>query len=168
MQSYSLLAEALEKLSHIPWTLTIAGDGPEREAIGQFPAFADPDRVKFLGSVAHGDMFTLLDESDVFVWPGIGEAIGLVFLEAQARGVPVVAFDTAGVPLVVANEVGGLLAQEGNTEAFANALVRLLKDPQLRATLGDRARAYVRDHHDVRAVAANFKSTIEPLFDRDH
>ena len=168
MQSYTLLARALEKISDIPWTLTVAGDGPERDVIERFPAFAEPGRVRFLGSVAHGDMFALLDESDAFVWPGIGEAIGLVFLEAQARGVPVIAFDTAGVPLVVANEVGGLLAPEGDTGAYAGALARLLKEPQLRMKLGDRAREYVREHHDVSAVAAIFKSTIDPLFDRAH
>ncbi|WP_136657386.1 glycosyltransferase family 4 protein [Nitratireductor sp. XY-223] len=167
MRSYTLLAEALAKLEDASWTLTVAGEGPERDVIERFPVFADPGRVEFRGSVAHEDMFTLFDESDVFIWPGIGEAIGLVYLEAQARGLPVVAFETAGVPLVVANDVGGLLVPEDDTGAFAEALAGLLKEPQLRARLGQRGQQYVRDHHDVPAVAAIFKTTLDPLIMRN-
>ena len=70
--------------------------------------------------------------------------------------------------LVVANEVGGLLMPEGDTDAYAGSLARLLKDPQLRMKLGDRAREYVREHHDVGTVAAIFKAAIDPLVDRAH
>ncbi|WP_419913409.1 glycosyltransferase family 4 protein [Hoeflea sp.] len=166
MQSYRLLAEVLAAIEDQPWTLTIAGDGPKRDAIAELLSFAGKSRVDFRGSVVHEDMFSLMDDSDIFVWPGVGEAIGLVFLEAQARGLPVVAFETAGVPLVVANEVGGLLVPENDTEAFAEALVRLLQDPSLRSRLGRQGRDYVSAGHDVSTVAELFRSTIDPLINR--
>ena len=62
-----------------------------------------------------------LATSDIFVWPGTGEAYGIAYLEAQASGLPVVAQATAGVPTVVRHGVTGLLTAPQDDAAFAAA-----------------------------------------------
>ena len=68
----------------------------------------------------------------------------MVFLEAQACGLPVVAFENAGVPEAVQNGKTGLLVPMYAAEPFADAVGRLLKDSQLRRKMGRAAQAYVR------------------------
>ncbi|MCR9134431.1 MAG: glycosyltransferase family 4 protein [Alphaproteobacteria bacterium] len=162
-ESYWQLAKALTALGNRDWNLIIAGDGPERQVVESQFAFLAPDRVMFLGSVEHEKMFTLMDQADVFVWPGIGEAIGQVYLEAQSRGLPVVAMETAGVPLVVSDQVGGILTAEGDTDAYCRAIGQLLEEPDLLAKLSKTAPDYVRKNHDVEAVAATFRSVLGPI-----
>lgn len=162
-ESYRQLAEALTGLDNHDWNLIIAGDGPGRTVVESQFAFLAPDRVMFLGSVEHEEMFALMDRADVFVWPGIGEAIGQVYLEAQSRGLPVVAMKTAGVPLVVSDQVGGILTAEGDTEAYGRAIGRLLEQPDLLTKLSRTAPDYVRKNHDVEAVASTFRSVLDPI-----
>lgn len=163
MASYQALAEALKTMQSDVWNLIVVGEGPERETITGLLDFIEPARLKMTGSIAHEDMFALMDQCDLLVWPGIGEAIGLVYLEAQARGLPVAALKTAGVPLVVSNNVGGLLTDPDDVVAYGAAIRRLVDDAILRAELGKQGRSYVEDKHDVAAVAALFKSTIEEI-----
>jgi len=162
-ESYRLLATALARLDHRNWNLVVAGDGPERSFVEAQFGFLEPDRVVFLGSVDHDDMFALMDRADLFVWPGIGEAIGQVYLEAQSRGLPVVAMSTAGVPLVVSNDVGGILTAEGDVEAYGREIDGLLDDPERLARLSVGAAKYVRSNHDVEAVASTFRRVLDPI-----
>ena len=78
------------------------------------------------------------------MWPAIDEAIGIVFLEAQACGVPVVGAATPGVAAVVSAGRTGLLAPVGDAAAFAAAVRRLVNDGELRGRMGGAASAYVR------------------------
>ncbi len=162
-ESYRLLAEALKRVADEDWNLVIAGEGPERPHVEESLSFLAPDRVRFLGSVEHEAMFVLMDRADLFVWPGVGEAIGMAYLEAQSRGLPVAAMLTAGVPLVVSDGVGGLLSPFDNIDSFAATIKRLLSDPSLRQSLGSGGREYVMKHHDVSAVAETFRRTLDPI-----
>ncbi len=162
-ESYRLLAEALKRVADEDWNLVIAGEGPERPHVESSLSFLAPDRVRFLGSVEHEAMFGLMDRADLFVWPGVGEAIGMAYLEAQSRGLPVAAMRTAGVPLVVSDGVGGLLSPFGDVDAFATTIGRLLADPLLRRSLGSDGREYVMKIHDVSAVAETFRRTLNPI-----
>jgi len=85
----------------------------------------------------------------LFVFPGIRESLGMVFLEAQACGLPVVAFENAGVPEAVQDGKTGLLVPMYAAEPFADAIDRLLKDSQLRRKMGRAAQSYVRQQHDL-------------------
>lgn len=163
MESYRILAAALREIEQKEWNLVVAGDGPEREQIESLLKFSEPDRIRFTGSVEHQQMFKLMDASDLFVWPGTGEAIGLVYLEAQSRELPVVAMNTAGVPLVVADGVGGVLTPDASASAFSTAIGRLLDSPAMRRQLGHSGRQYVTDNHDVTTVARIFKSEIDRI-----
>ena len=153
LASYRVLAAALESLRDLDWELAIVGDGPARADVEA--AFAHVrDRVTLLGAKEPMVIASLLQASDVFLWPAIDEAIGLVFLEAQACGVPVVGAATPGVAAVVSAEHTGLLVPAGNVAAFAAATRRLVTDAALRGRMAAAAFARVRAHHDVPHAAA--------------
>ena len=84
---------------------------------------------------------------DAFVAPAVGqESFGVSLVEAMAAGLPVVASDIPGYREVVTDGVEGLLVPPRDPEALAAGLVRVLRDPELAARLGeagrDRARAF--------------------------
>lgn len=140
--SYRALARVLACVADRPWTLTIIGDGRKRadieQAFGELPA----GRVHWRGSMPHDEVVAALAGHDIFIWPGVREAYGLVYLEAQAVGLPIVAFDSGGVSATVRSGETALLAPEGNEAALAAALARLLDDTALRATMGEAARRF--------------------------
>lgn len=142
LASYRFLARALMSLRDLDWRLLVLGDGDARgEVEAAFAPFRG--RMDFRGAVAPDTVPALLREGDLFVWPGMGEAYGLAYLEAQGAGLPVVAQATRGVPAVVRAGETGLLTPEGDVDAFAGALRRLIRDRGLRARFSAAARAFV-------------------------
>jgi glycosyltransferase involved in cell wall biosynthesis len=129
--------------------LVIAGDGKEREKIQQMAAEHVADRVLFLGKIPRRDMYRYYSAADVFVFPGIRESLGMVFLEAQSCGLPVVAFNNAGVPEAVQDGKTGLLVPMYALEPFVDAIKRLIVDKNLRQQMGFAAKSYVREFHDL-------------------
>lgn len=141
LESYQALAAALTQVTE-PWHLTVIGDGPERDAVeALFQAF-DPGQVQFLGERLPARVASELSSAALLTWPGCGEAYGLAYLEAQAAGVPVVAFDTAGVPEVVLNSRTGVLTPDGDVAAYASAISSLLRDEASRTRLARGAREF--------------------------
>ena len=98
-------------------------------------------RVRFLGAVEHEDLADYYDLADVVVMPSLTETFGLVALEAQALGTPVVASAVGGLTEVVADGETGTLVAAREPQAFAGAIAALLDDPDLRERMGDAARA---------------------------
>lgn len=165
LASYRALAAALVRVADVDWELTVVGDGPARADVAA--AFAPlAGRVSFVGACPAADVAALLDASDVFAWPAIDEAIGIVFLEAQACGLPVVGADTPGVAAVVAVGHTGLLTPPGNVPAFADAVRRLLCDGQLRDRMAAQARAHVRARHDLPAAAVHLDDILRDVLVR--
>ncbi len=99
------------------------------------------ERVRFLG--ARNDVRALLLAADALVLGSSLEGLPLSVLEAQACGVPVVAYPTAGVPEVVTHGQTGLLARAGDHRDLAAQLALLLRDPALHERLGAGGRARV-------------------------
>jgi len=94
------------------------------------------DRVDFLGSVAHHELPYFYSAADACVMPSYSESFGLVGLEAQACGCPVVASDVPGLRSVVRDEVSGYLIHGNDPAAYAERIGRLLADPQLAQQMG--------------------------------
>jgi glycosyltransferase involved in cell wall biosynthesis len=159
--SYQLLASALTRLSDIPWNLVIIGDGPMRTDIEALFA-ALSDRIQFTGALPPEAVLRWMRAGDLFAWPGFSEAFGMVYLEAQACGLPVAALRTAGVPVVVEENVTGLLTGEG-ADAYAGALRTLLTDPAARQELGAAGRRKVERDHDITSAARVLVSQLDPL-----
>ena len=99
------------------------------------------DNVIFTG--LRSDMPALMAACDVFALPSDEEPFGLVFLEAMAMKKPVVALDNGGTTEVVEHGRSGLLSRRGDQPALDANLLALLRDPALRARLGDYGRRQV-------------------------
>jgi glycosyltransferase involved in cell wall biosynthesis len=161
--SYQLLARALARLLDLPWGLTVIGDGPKSEAVRD--AFSDipPDRIDWLGALPPERVADHLAACDIYVWPGVGEAYGLAYLEAQAAGLPVVAHRTGGIPAVVKDGDTGLLTPVGDLQAFADALRRLLVAPARRTRIGKAARRFVRAERTVARAASIIDAALRSI-----
>lgn len=97
-------------------------------------------RVRFLGAVVHEQLAGYYRLADVCVVPSKTESFGLVALEAQALGTPVVAAAVGGLIEVVDDGRTGLLVRGRDPSAFAEAITALLDDDDRRAAMGEAAR----------------------------
>jgi len=138
----------LYRRGYLLW-LVIAGEGKEKDNLNKLAEEHLPKRVRFVGKVPRNEMYRYYSAADVFVFPGIRESLGMVFLEAQSCGLPVVAFDNAGVPEAIQHEKTGFLVPMNDSRRFAEAIGNLLTDRDLRRRMGAAARAYVRENHDL-------------------
>lgn len=160
--SYRLLAAALGRLADIPWNLVVIGDGPMRADIEALFASLPAGRILFTGALQPQEVLRWMRAGDLFAWPGFSEAFGMVYLEAQACGLPVAALRTAGVPVVVDENVTGFLTGE-SADAYAAALAALLTDPGARRQLGAAGRSKVERDHDIASAARLLASHLDPL-----
>jgi glycosyltransferase involved in cell wall biosynthesis len=92
------------------------------------------------------DVADIMASSDVFAMPSIGEPLGLVYLEAMAMGLPVVALDSGGAPEVVGHGTTGLLSSPGDGEMLAEHLRMLLRSAELRGSMGSQGRKRVETY----------------------
>lgn len=143
LKSYLALARILDRSRGEDWTLSIIGDGPCRAGIETAFAGLPKGRVTWHGQLDRDATQAALARHDIFLWPGIGEAYGLVYLEAQAAGLPVIAFDSGGVAETVRTGETALLVPEPDEEALAAALTMLLRDGALRENMGAAARRFI-------------------------
>lgn len=162
LASYALIAETLAELQTTDWQLNIAGDGPARP---QVEALMAPfgDRVRFHGQLDRESMVAAYAEASIFLWPGVNEAYGMVYLEAQAAGLPVVAQDRDGVRDVVLP--GALVSPSDGPLALARDIDQLLTDPGLRSLRSAAGRAMIKKNHLIGAAKTSFWSTVRPLLD---
>lgn len=161
LDSYRLLADALARLTDLDWSLDIVGDGPERNVVAALFAGMSAGRIHWRGELPREAVAQVLAASDLYVWPGSGEAYGLAYLEAQAAGLPVVAQDVAGVPEVVRNGATGLLTPAGDVAAYADAIRALLSAPDERARMGAAARRFVTGERTLEAASARLNGILE-------
>jgi len=132
-----------------PLHLVIAGDGVMREPLETLARDRLAGRVHFVGQVPRCRMPEIYSAGDVFAFPGFRESLGMVFLEAQSCGLPVVAFDNGGIAEVVADGQTGILAPLADRRGFDQALRGLLADPGARRQMGEAAARRVRRVHDL-------------------
>jgi glycosyltransferase involved in cell wall biosynthesis len=131
------------------FTLVIVGDGKERAHLERLARDEIRDGCIFAGQAPRQQLYRYYSAADLFVFPGIQEALGMVYLEAQSCGLPVVAFDNAGVPEAVQDGRTGLLVPMRDGRAFAAAIERLLADAPLRRHMGATARTHIREAHEL-------------------
>ncbi len=117
-----------------------AAGGERRRLEAQAGTHGLGSRVRFLGAVEHEDLADYYDLADVFVMPSLTETFGLVALEAQALGTPVVASAVGGLTEIIADGQTGTLVAARQPQAFADAIATLLDDPDMRERMGEAAR----------------------------
>ena len=137
---------ALAKLVDLPWHWQIVGSlewepsfvAELRDAV---TAHGLSQRVEFSGQLDHESTLQIYGRNQVLLLPSRSENHPLVILEAQAAGLPTVAYDVGGVPDLVAHGKSGLLAPAYDIDVLASHLGRLIEDASLRRSLGAQAHA---------------------------
>lgn len=152
-KNFYILADFFSDISDHDWNLVIVGGGPEEDAIRSAFAAVPPERIHWTGQLEHSEVLKWMRSADVFIWPGWKEPIGMVYLEAQAQRLPVIAYESMGVPLVVDHGITGLLAAEGDIAAMKSNILTLFSDSDLRNTMGEAGQQKVEDTHSLQAAS---------------
>ncbi len=124
----------------------IAGDGPQKKQLQKYVRDNQlSDIVSFLGWVQPKDLPSLLKKSDVFIGPSVidsdgwMEAFGLVFVEAAAAGLPVIATNVGGIKDIVDDNITGFLVDQKSPDQLADKIVVLKNDEKLRIKMSKAA-----------------------------
>jgi glycosyltransferase involved in cell wall biosynthesis len=169
-KGFEYLLEAMARLAERrpAIALALAGGGDlDEELRRRAAALGIADRVRFLGTIAQDRMPGLLAAADVAAVPSVrddeGNVDGLpnVVMEALASGTPLVATSAGGIAQVVENGGTGVLVPERDAAALAGAIEALLGDPDRRAAMGGRARAFVEQRHTWARTAADFDAVYD-------
>lgn len=132
-------------LAHPDLRLLVIGDGPQRDAIDRLSPAARA-RVEMLGRIDDARLASCLRAADIYLGPALGgESFGIVLAEAMAAGRPIVASDIAGYRDVARHGQEALLVPPGDAAALAAAVARVLADPALARSLGERGLARARE-----------------------
>jgi len=153
-KGYDRLIDAFARVPRdVKARLVLAGDGERRPALeAQAQKRGLTDRVLFTGRVHEDDMPAMYCGCDVFslvtdMGPGRGEGIPLTPLEAAACGKPILVGNQDGSREAAEDGVSGFVLDPFDFDAIADRIVRLARDPDLRARMGKEARARVEREH---------------------
>jgi glycosyltransferase involved in cell wall biosynthesis len=118
--------------------------------------------VKFHGWVPNDKIPSILNQSDIFVFPTLREGMPNSLLQAMACGLPVVATNVTSIPEIVVNERNGYLVPPRSPEALAAAIARMLDEPELRSEIGRHNAAAVLSRHSVECAWRKVGEIIVP------
>lgn len=147
-----LLIEAMAQVlkTHPDATLTLAGDGPARaDAEASAAALGIAGSVHFAGFMTQGQVADLLANSDMLVLPSFAEGLPVVYMEALASRIPVVASRVAGVQELVEDGVTGYAVPPGDVETLVDRIIRLMDNPNAASDMGAAGRIAVEKSFDV-------------------
>lgn len=166
---YLMQACADLKSSGADFHCVIAGDGPLRDQLERQRIELNLDNhLSFLGFIKEIPEF--LAALDFIALPSIDEGLGTVALDAALAGCPIIAANVGGLPEIVAHETTGLLVPPRDPQALAQAMLRLMRDFELRAKLASAAKQHVEAEFSVAkmisgnlAVYEQLRSSINPV-----
>jgi glycosyltransferase involved in cell wall biosynthesis len=142
---------------HADLQFLLVGSGPRRAALeAMVNARGLQQTVRFTGH--RHDVAALLADADVFVLPSRSEAFPNAAIEAMAAGLPVVASAVGGLLDLIEPERTGLLVAAGDSAALADAIDRLIAEPQRAARIGAAARQTVAARYSFERMVQGFES----------
>jgi phosphatidyl-myo-inositol dimannoside synthase len=121
------------------------------------------DHIHFLPFIAHHELPNAFDHCEIFAMPSRGEGFGLVFIEAMARGKPVVGGAHGGTPEIIDDGVNGFLVPYGDVSQLTDRLARLLANDTVRLTMGAQALAKARREFTFSRFAYDLKVILDEL-----
>ena len=107
-----------------------------------------------------GDLNQYYQRASVFCMPTYREPFGIVFIEAMAAHLPIVATHVGAIPDFVEEGRNGLLVEPGNIPGIADALVKLLNNPPLARRFGQRSYEIIQERYSWDAVGKKFQEYI--------
>ncbi|MCF6247777.1 MAG: glycosyltransferase family 4 protein [Desulfobacula sp.] len=129
--------------------LVIAGGGKMEKELKTLAHSHIPGQHTFVGKLSREEMPGFYSSGDLFAFPGIRESLGMVYLEAQACSLPVVAFNNGGIPEVVEDKKTGFLLPVYDCKCFSDTLEILLNNSETCRRMGKNAAVHVKNHHDI-------------------
>lgn len=145
VKNLPLLLEACERVarSGIAFRVAVVGEGDERESLERLrDDLGLAEVLRFVGHATQDEVAGWWRRADVGALSSVSEGMPIALMEAAASGVPVVATRVGGVGEMIVEGVTGRAVQPDDPDAFAAALRDLLSDPDLRARMGQAARAH--------------------------
>jgi glycosyltransferase involved in cell wall biosynthesis len=132
------------------------GPVAELDIVTSSPPASPPPYARVHVGLGHDstELFTLYQRADIFVVPSRGDVYGLVYPEAMACGLPLVACDVGAARELVIPSETGLLVPPGSPDELAEALRILIESPDLRASMGARGLQLAREQHDADRTCA--------------
>lgn len=164
-KAHTVLLDAFAKALHTEprMRLLLVGDDPFGDYRKRAEAHAHllklGDRVMFLG--IRRDVPRILAASDLFTMSSLWEGLGLVFLEAMAARLPVVATNVSAVPEVVPQGTCGFLVPPNDAEAMARAFLEIVKKPDRGRSMGDAGRVWVREKFGIDRMVDETQAILE-------
>lgn len=153
-----LLIEALADLADMPWTLSIFGDGPDRERLQALTPAGLRDRVHWRGwSAGPGPA---LADADLLCVPSRSEAFPVVILEAMARAIPVAASAVCAVPEMLDFGRAGFLVEPVSVSGWREHLAKILADPAALPAMGRSGFQRMHKYYTVEAMTDAYLDAI--------
>jgi glycosyltransferase involved in cell wall biosynthesis len=148
--------EFLVDLSDEPDVAALAGLYAEDYGarLQQLAACLPDGRVHFAGNRPHDEIAAAYWEADILINPSYSEAFGMSLIEAMAAAKPVIATRTGGMTEIVESAQAGLLVERGDAAGLAHAILRLLRNDELRHEMGERGRRAVLETYAWPRIAA--------------
>jgi phosphatidylinositol alpha-1,6-mannosyltransferase len=119
--------------------------------------------VHFLRDLSYGELSACYAAADIFALPSRGEGFGFVYLEAMARGKPVIGGAHGGAPEVIQDGVTGYLVQHGDSVQLSTSIDAILSNPELARQMGQRGRERVEKEFRFPFFAKAFKKILREL-----
>jgi len=140
LKSLKTLIEKIPDLSYV-----IIGDGEKKTGLMEWIRRNDlTANVILTGHLERRDCLYLMSKADVLVLTSESEALPIVLIEAQALGIPVVAFDVGGVGDIIQDGRNGYVIEKDNTSLFVERISAILSNERLRSLLGQCGRKNVQ------------------------
>jgi glycosyltransferase involved in cell wall biosynthesis len=163
---YAIHAARELKRRGVVFKYDIIGGGEDYESLEMaINDFQLRDRVTLHGSKDPGEILDYLRQADIFILPSINEGAGVVLLEAQATGMPVVSTWVGGIPETVREGKTGLLVPARDSVALADAVEKLVADPGLRERLGREGRRHA-SQFETRAIGSQLVTIYQSAIER--
>ena len=148
--------------------LLLVGQGPYRERLEKLVRkHLIEKNVSFIGRIQYKDLPGYICVGDIFAMPSRSrfaglevEGLGIVYLEASACGLPVIAGESGGAPDAVIEGVTGFVVDGTNTEQIAKRAIQLLLDEKLRISMGSAGRAWIEKEWRWQIWASKFSDLL--------
>jgi len=142
--------------------LRLVGDGPNRGRLESVIAARSLQRhVTLEGPCNYDRVQALYQQADLFALASFAEGVPVVLMEAMAMEIPCVATWITGIPELIRHGVDGWLVPPADEEQLADAIARLMDDPELRRTLGQSARERVKGKYELKQNVSRLAAIYE-------